>query len=84
MDPAETLRLALAHGGENVAWQCLELALDAAREAGVKALKDNPRLSPGDQLDLALQAAGEALEELAVELSEEDQDGEEASEGATS
>ena len=83
MDPADTIRLALIHGGEGVAWQCLDLALAAARAAGVKALKDYPGLSSGDQLDLALQAAGEALEELAVELSEEDQEGEEATGGAT-
>ncbi len=83
MDPAKKIRLHLTHGGEGVAWQCLDLALAAARAAGEKALKDYPRLSSGDQLDLALQAAGEALEELAVELSEEDQDGEEASPDAT-
>jgi hypothetical protein len=70
MDPADTIRLALTHGGENVAWQCLELALDAAREAGLKAIRDNTRLTPEDQLALALQAADEAIEELAVELSE--------------
>jgi hypothetical protein len=73
MSPADTIRLALTHGGENVAWQCLELALDAAREAGLKAIRDNTRLSPADQLALALQAADEAIEELAVELSEVDE-----------
>jgi hypothetical protein len=70
MSPADTIRLALTHGGENVAWRCLELALDAAREAGLKAIRDNTRLTPEDQLALALQAADEAIEELAVELSE--------------
>jgi hypothetical protein len=69
MDPADTIRLALTHGGENVTWQCLELALDAAREAGMKALRDKARLPPEDQLAVALQAADEAIEELAVELS---------------
>ena len=71
MTAADTIRLALAHGGDAAAWSCLDVALAAAREAGVKALTDNRQLSPADQLAVALQAADEALEELAVELSEE-------------
>jgi hypothetical protein len=64
-------RIRLAHGGPGASWQCLDLALAAAREAGVKALPDNRQLSSSDQLAVALQAADEAIEKLAVELSEE-------------
>ena len=71
MTAADRIRLALTHGGAGAPWQCLDLAL-AAREAGVKAIRDNElRLSPAEQLAVALQAADEAIEELAVELSEE-------------
>ena len=68
MTAIKRIRLALDQGS---AWQALDLALAAAREAGVKALTDNPRLTAGDQLGVALQAADEALEGLAVALSEE-------------
>ena len=72
MTAADRIRLALTHGGGGAAWQCLDLALAAAREAGVKAIRDNERrLPPADQLAVALQAADEAIEEMAVELSEE-------------
>ena len=70
MTPAERTRLAITQG-ETAAWQCLDIALGAARDAGVKALRDNGQLPPADQLAVALQAADEALEGLAVELSEE-------------
>jgi hypothetical protein len=71
MSPADTIRLALTHGGDAAAWSCLDVALAAAREAGVKAIRTNGHLPPEDQLAVALQAADEALEELAVELSNE-------------
>ena len=84
MDTAEKIRLALNHGGEAVAMQCIDLALAAAREAGVKALKDVSTLSPVDQLAVALGIVAEALEELAVGLSDEGPEGEGAAGGATS
>jgi hypothetical protein len=63
----------LAQGGAGAPWQCLDLALAAAREAGAKAIRDNEwRLSPADRLALAMQAADEAMEELGVGLSGSD------------
>jgi hypothetical protein len=71
MTAAAKIRLSLAHGGDGAAWHCLDLALAAAREAVVKAITDNERRkSPADQLAIALLAADETLEELAVVLSE--------------
>ncbi len=49
-------------------WPAFCQAVYAARDAGPKA---NPHLAPADQLAVALQAADEALEGLAVELSDE-------------
>ena len=43
MIAAAKIRLALAHGASG---QCRDLALAAAREAGVKAISDNRQLSP--------------------------------------
>ena len=71
MDTVMAIRLALTRGGEGAACYCINVALAAAHDAAVMALKDNARLPPVDQLAVALQAADEALEELAVELSEE-------------
>ncbi|HEX5273019.1 MAG TPA: hypothetical protein VFW33_21125 [Gemmataceae bacterium] len=67
-DPAQQVRSALAHGGTGAAWHALDVALQAAREAGVKAIEASRRLPPDQQLALALQAADEALEGLALEL----------------
>ncbi len=70
MDAVESIRLALAHGGEGAACYCINVALAAAHDAAMKALKDNTRLPAADQVALALQAVDEAIEELAIELSE--------------
>jgi hypothetical protein len=67
LDTATLIRLSLATGATG-AWRGLELALAAAQEAGKRALLANGHLPPAEQLALALQAADQALEGLAVEL----------------
>jgi hypothetical protein len=73
-DTATLIRLSLATGTTG-AWRSLELALAAAQEAGKRALLANGHLPPAEQLSLALQAADEALEGLAVELTGSDPGG---------
>jgi hypothetical protein len=70
LDTATLIRLSLATGTTG-AWRGLELALAAAQEAGKRALLANGHLPPVEQLALALQAADEALEGLALELASE-------------
>jgi hypothetical protein len=67
-DTAALMRGALATGGDAGAWHALELALKAAHDAGRRVLRDNPHRPVAEQLALALQAADEALEGLALEL----------------
>jgi hypothetical protein len=61
----ELVRFELAHGSADYA---LERALAAALEAGRKVLSDYRHRPPAEKLAMALQAADEVLEELAVEL----------------
>jgi hypothetical protein len=55
--------------GGPAGWYALDVALRAAREAGRKALKDNPRLPEPERFAVALQAAQETLDGLALEMS---------------
>jgi hypothetical protein len=64
------IRSVLATAGEGAAYQGLELALGATRTAGVRAVQDNPRLTPAERLAVALQAAGEELEGIRLTLAE--------------
>jgi hypothetical protein len=66
-DTATLIRLSLATGTTG-AWRGLELPLAAALEAGKRALLANGHLPPAEQLALALEAADEVLEGLALEL----------------
>ncbi len=73
-DAIRLIQLVLPHGDQGGALECLELALAAARRAGARAILDGQSLPPAEQLALALQAADEVLEEIAVELAGGDQD----------
>jgi hypothetical protein len=74
-DAVRLIRLVLSHADQSAALECLELALAAARRAGAHAVQDHQQLPPAEQLALALAAADEVLEGLAVELAD-DQSGE--------
>jgi hypothetical protein len=67
-DAVRLIRLVMTHAGQGAALECLELALAAARRAGARAVQDRQHLPPAEQLALALQAADEVLEGLALEL----------------
>ncbi len=67
-DATRLIRLVLADAAPGAALECLELALAAARRVGARAIQDGQQLPPPEQLALGLKAAGEALEELAVDL----------------
>jgi hypothetical protein len=66
-DTAALIREGLAMGDVGP-WRGLELALAAAKEAGERAILANVHCPVAEQLALALQAADEALEGLALEL----------------
>jgi hypothetical protein len=66
-DTAALIRRGLATGAID-AWQGLDLALAAAYGAGRRAIRGNEHFPPVEQLSLALRAADEALEGLALEL----------------
>jgi hypothetical protein len=68
--PADRIRSVLAIAGPGGASQGLELALAAALDAGRKAIADNPRLMPAEQVAVALQAAAEALDDIGLALAE--------------
>ncbi len=52
----------------------LEVALAAAKEAGDRAADDNRHLPPAERFAVALQAADEVLEGIAVDLAGSHQD----------
>jgi hypothetical protein len=74
-DTTRDVRAALAGRGPGAAWDALELAQAAAFRAGAVVLSAHRGLPPADQFALALQAADEVLEALAVELAGGDLDG---------
>ena len=66
--PCEQIRANFRIGGP-AGWHALDAALRAARDAGQKALKDNMRLTEPEKFAVALQAAQEVLDGLALEMS---------------
>ena len=68
MTTVENIKASLDQGN---AFAALHQALHAARLASAQAIRDNSSLSPVDQFALALQAADEVIEGLALELTAE-------------